>query len=137
MKAEFTAIYETRPDGTVKASIAELPDVFAGGRTLEAARDHLARHLWLFLEARRLEALSRADPRSHIEPIQVESWPPTEAIAQARQRPWQRGEAEFWLALLRDGRIDSLLPLPSDTDDFVPISVEGKPISQQIIEDRR
>ena len=55
------------------------------------------------------------------------------------QVPWSLGAADWLQTLVEDGVINPLPLLPDDvdTDAFEPIRVEGRPISEEIIEDRR
>jgi hypothetical protein len=53
--------------------------------------------------------------------------------------PRPLGAADWLRNLVEEGVIDPPPPLPDavDTDAFEPIRVEGRPISEEIIEDRR
>ena len=57
MKAEFTAILESAPEGGYWAICAEVPGANGQGETLEAARQNLREAIELILQDRREDSL--------------------------------------------------------------------------------
>jgi predicted RNase H-like HicB family nuclease len=57
MKAEFTAILESAPEGGYWAICAEVPGANGQGETLEAARQNLREAIELILQDRREDIL--------------------------------------------------------------------------------
>jgi predicted RNase H-like HicB family nuclease len=144
MRVELTALYEPLPGGGVVAHVAEVPEVSAAGDSLEAARKLLAEKLRQFLRHARESAVRRARPQTHVEPISVElseaaahrAEPPTGAgLAAVRVQPY--GEADLIRHLLERGLIPGPLPEIDPDADFEPVPIQGRPISEEIIEARR
>lgn len=144
MWAEFTAIFELDSNGDFAAFVAEIPDINTAGKTLQEARAQLAEKLQQYLEHERSQALGRASSNAHIEPLRIampnghtEAGTPADL---AEPELWPAAEADLLQVLLQEGLIDKLsLSSASDTndDDFEPVPIEGKPISQEIIEERQ
>jgi hypothetical protein len=141
---QFTAVYDRMPDGRISAYVAELDGVRVTARTLAAARARLAQKLRQSLHLRRSHAVRRASPGTRIEPIVIDATPPPGkgSGARARQgrtaRRAERGETELLKAMLRQGLISEIPPREAlDPNTFRPVPIQGKPISEEIIEDRR
>ncbi len=141
MHADFTILLKPHSRG-VRASVAELPGVSAVGGTREEARAKLVQRVRANLEAQRQKSIARAGPEAVLESVRVEmpNGPaPREkkshrssATRKTRQTP------DLLQVLLQQGLIDAIPGMDSlDTDRLRSISVEGKPISEEIIEDRR
>lgn len=61
----------------------------------------------------------------------------SEAIAQLLEESQANRIKEFWDKLEADGRVAKRKPVPSTSDEpFQPIKVQGKPLSEVIIEER-
>jgi predicted RNase H-like HicB family nuclease len=145
MRSEFTAIIEPHPNGVFTGYIAEVPDINTGGWTPEAVCAELAEKLRLTLEYERKHALSLASPRARIISIPVEWGTQSEAAARpettavsAPERSSSPG-TDLQPRLMAELGITPIPPaLDSEADDdFEPIPIEGRPISEEIIEDRR
>ncbi len=145
MLAEFTAIYEPRPNGVFTAYVAEIRAVNTQGNTLEEARSNLTERLRGLLEFERRQALAIASTNAHIESIRVEINTPQESArarttvaAVPKKKRRTRAETDVLQTLLEQGLIDKIPPIHAlDTDRLEPIPIKGKPISEEIIEDRR
>lgn len=144
MRGQFTAIYERGPDGVVTACVAEFPEVKVEAKTLEAARALLAKTLRTILEGKRRETLAGVSPKARVERVgtEVRNRPGTGAGASkapAKARKSRRSRLpDLMEVLLREGLIDRIPALDQlDTDRLEPIPIQGKPISEEIIEDRR
>jgi predicted RNase H-like HicB family nuclease len=144
MLIEFTAIYKRHPNGAVVAFVAERPDITTGGHTLEEARENLAERLRGVLEFERQEGLALASPDDVVEPLHLEIARPQKRTEGKNTLPGKEPrpsrESDFMQVLLAEGLIDAAaLSGTSDAhdDDFEPIPVEGKPISEEIVEGRR
>lgn len=85
MAIEFTAVYETHPNGVVKAYVAENTKISTGARTLEEARSQLAERLRSFLEGERYHGLAVASPKALIESIRVDLRSPEEVNAEHKR----------------------------------------------------
>lgn len=57
MKAEFTAIIETAPEGGFWAICPEVPGANGQGETIDEAKDNLRQAIVLILEDRKADAL--------------------------------------------------------------------------------
>ena len=57
MKAEFTAIIETAPEGGFRAICPEVPGANGQGETIDEAKDNLRQAIVLILEDRKADAL--------------------------------------------------------------------------------
>lgn len=141
---EFTAVYEPEPNGSIVAYVAELPAVTVGAHNLEEARAHLAELLRRFLKRERNKALARTAATAKIEPIQVNR--PTRSRPGSRNGPItpQRGrrkprqaEPDLLAQLLELGWIDRVPSPQLLEENFQPVCLEGQPISEQIIQERR
>jgi predicted RNase H-like HicB family nuclease len=141
MKVEFTAVYEQQADGSVWASVAELPRIKVCGKSLEEARASLAEQLRRVLEDKRDRTLARTSSIVPIETISVELSPPSPSRRRPRRKrkgpSWSKTQMQLWQSLLDAGRIDEIPTVPLDPDAIDPILIEGRPISEEIIEDRR
>jgi predicted RNase H-like HicB family nuclease len=145
MFAEFTAVFEPRPNGIYTGYIAEIPQVRTGAKTLEEARCTLAEQLRYYLEAERNRFLSRISSNAHIEPLRIKILPsqPTGTevqVATASLRSPEASEPDLLQTLLERGLIDKIPLLPAagtGREEHEPIPIEGKPISEEIIEGRR
>jgi hypothetical protein len=140
MLAEFTAVFKTAGNNRVRAQVVELPDIRAEGRTTREARAKLVQAVRKALEARRVDTLAHVEPGARVERIRVRTKAPTEIRRKPRQAGRQRRsrEPDLLQVLLQQGLINAIPPLDAlDTDKCEPIHVEGKPISEEIIEARR
>jgi hypothetical protein len=145
MRFEFTAVYQTHADGWITAYVAEKPKIATGAQSLEEARAALVAQLRGELEFDRDQGLRAAAPDARIECLCVEtsSIPACPAPGQPPARPgrpayWTHAEAKFFRQLHQQGLIDQIPdPLTFDADDFEPVPIEGRPISEEIIEGRR
>jgi hypothetical protein len=141
MHAEFTVLLKPHPKG-VRASVAELEGVSAVGGTLEEVRAKLVERVRANLEAQRRKAIARAGPEVALESVRVElsnsPAPKREKARRHKARRKSREEPNLLQVLLQEGLIVEIPPMDSlDTDRLPFISVKGKPISEEIIEDRR
>jgi hypothetical protein len=141
MHAEFTVLLKPHPKG-VRASIAELAGVSAVGGTREEVRAKLVERVRANLEAQRRKAIARAGPEVALDSLRVEisngPAPNREKSPRPKARRKSRGEPNLLQVLLQEGLINAIPPMDSlDTDRLPFISVAGKPISEEIIEDRR
>jgi hypothetical protein len=141
MHAEFTVLLKPHPKG-VRASVAELPGVSAVGGTREEARAKLVERVCANLEAQRRKAIARAGPETVLESVRVEiansPAPKRQRRARPKSRRKEREELDVLQVMLQEGLINEIPPLNSlDRDRLRLISVKGKPISEEIIEDRR
>lgn len=60
------------------------------------------------------------------------------SVAAPKETPPTLSDEEFEQLLLARGIVSEIPePLPDDEDDFEPIEVKGKPLSETIIEERR
>jgi hypothetical protein len=144
MLVELTAVYERHANG-VRAYIAELEAVSTQAKTPEEARANLVARVRLFLEYERALAFAKAGADARMEPIRVEL--PTvqglraEAVAVCpldEVRPYE--EADLFQTLLEQGKIDTIpppYPAGARREEHDPVQIEGKPISEEIIEGRR
>jgi predicted RNase H-like HicB family nuclease len=147
MLAEFTAVYEPRPNGVYTGYIAELPEVRTGAKTLEAARTNLAEQLQYHLEGERDRFLAIVSSQALIEPLRIEmpfsrrtdaETRASQAFPQAKSP--QPRELDVLQTLLERGLIDEIPPPPplgGKREEHEPIPIEGRPISEEIIEGRR
>ncbi|HJT77550.1 MAG TPA: hypothetical protein VJ739_10155 [Gemmataceae bacterium] len=142
MQVELTAIYEEYPGG-VRAYIAEIESIRTLAKTREEARANLVARVRLYWESERARAFAYVRPEARVEPIRVEV-PTIEgtgaeaAAALPRDAVWRYEDVDLFQTLLEQGRIDAIPPPGRiDTDQVEPVRIEGKPISQEIIEDRR
>jgi predicted RNase H-like HicB family nuclease len=151
MPIELTAVYEPQANGSVIAYVAELPAVTVGGHNLEEARAGLAERLRLFLEQERDDVLSRVGPGARVESVRIEigSHRDTRAELDAdlatrveidvRPRsPQLDHDAGNNLVdyLVQIGLLAAPVAVP-DSDDFEPVCIQGRPVSEEIIEARR
>ncbi len=145
MLCEFTAIYEPEKDGWIRAYVLEVPGCSAHGRTLEEARHNLAEMLRVTLNSYRVNLLNRAVKQATVELLQVELPSLCGEVDRAlatvsglKTRTFTQDHVKQ--ALLENGVItepgSSANPADWD-DDFEPVPIEGKPISEEIIEARR
>jgi predicted RNase H-like HicB family nuclease len=138
MKTEWTVIVEPQDGKGFIARIAELPAVTAMGKTAAAARAAAAARLRKHLDRERAASLRRAPPMAAVDRIRVETTPPKKKLRRPRKQ--SSGIDKLLLELLAQGRIDHI-PSEQEVDELVkhfkPIRVEGRPISEEIIEDRR
>ena len=145
MLCEFTAVYEPQENGWVRAYVLEVPGCRTAGKTMDEARANLAECLHLTLNSYRLNLLKKADQQATLEPIRVDlpALPGRvdEALAAAAGFPTRTfSRDDINQAMLDEGLIDELAPPPGPgtaDDDFEPIPIEGRPISEEIIEGRR
>ena len=145
MRGQFTAVYEPQEDGRVLAYALEVPGSRTQGKTLEEARANLAELLRLTLNSYRVNLLRKASKQARLEPIPVDlpALPSgvEEALATAtglKTRTFSREDLNQ--ALLDEGLISEIRPplRPEDRrEEHDPIPIEGKPISEEIIEGRR
>ncbi|MDX2042918.1 MAG: hypothetical protein SF097_17000 [Acidobacteriota bacterium] len=69
---------------------------------------------------------------------QAQGTTPVEAIAQVLEESEAALSAAFWERLEAKGMVAKRKPAPVDAaDSFQPIQVQGKPLSEVIIEERR
>ncbi|MBL8186603.1 MAG: hypothetical protein JNK38_01275 [Acidobacteria bacterium] len=61
----------------------------------------------------------------------------SEAIAQLLDEFQASRTHEFWEKLEAEGRVAKRKPAPPDDKPFQPIQVQGKPLSEVIVEERR
>lgn len=143
MATEFTAVFEVRRGGRFHGYVAELPDIEASGKTLEEARTRLAERLQTVLEKRRKQARAQSGSDAQIEPIRVgrtnqkkgKASPKPPPAKEKKRRRYK--EPDLLQFMLEAGLIDEIPPPRSLTDNFEPVPFEGRPISEEIIEDRR
>jgi predicted RNase H-like HicB family nuclease len=140
MTGEFTAIYEQKEGGVVLASLAELPGIRIRAASLDEARTRLAEKLRRVLKRRCRESLAVVTADAQVEVIRVERPSPQGRPAASEKGGWTKSEMALWQALLAQGRIEAIPPPPVPGQPWQrhePIPIEGKPLSEEIIEDRR
>jgi predicted RNase H-like HicB family nuclease len=147
MLAEFTAVYELHPNGVYTGYVAEVPEVRTGAKTLEEARTNLAEQLRYHLEGERDRFLAVISSEALIEPLRI-AMPfsrKTDAETRSAHSPPQAElprptELDVLHTLLEKGLIDEIPPPPppgGKREEHQPVPIEGKPISEEIIEGRR
>jgi predicted RNase H-like HicB family nuclease len=137
MTTEWTVIVEPRDGGRFVARIAEIPVVRAEAKTAKEARAKAAERLREHLERKRAESLRRAGPAAAVSRLRAAKKRPAGG-KRPKRRP--RAETELLQGLLEQGRID-YIPTEEEVErmarEFQPIRVEGRPLSEEIIADRR
>jgi len=141
---ELTAVYEPQANGTIVAYVAEVPGASIVARNMDEARARLAERLRQTLSGERDAALARLGPDAQVEALPIDAGRRRETHVDAAHRDTRveaarpAGEADLLRLLREQGRIGAL-PKPGELadDDFEPVRVTGKPISQEIIEGRR
>jgi predicted RNase H-like HicB family nuclease len=147
MPAEFTAVYELHPNGVYLGYVAEVPEVRTGAKTLKEARADLAMQLRYHLEGERDRSLAITSSEAILEALPVEipfslerdSRKPAAQTSSQVKHP-QPTESDVLRELLDRGLIDEIPPPPrpgEQREEHEPIPIEGKPISEEIIEGRR
>ena len=145
MLCELTAVYEPQEDGRIRAYVLEVPGSWSYGKTMEEARANLAELLRLTLNSYRVNLLQRASKQAVLEPLRLElpTLPATaeQACAVAaglKTRTFTPEDVKH--TLFDEGVISDIRsPLPPSAwrEEHGPIPIEGKPISEEIIEGRR
>jgi hypothetical protein len=138
---ELTAVYEPQANGTIIAYVAEVPGASVVARNMDEARARLAERLQQTLSGERDAALARLGPDARVEALPIDADRHDTHVDAAHHdtrveaaRP--AGESDLLRLLREQGRIGAL-PEPLADDDFEPVRVAGRPISQEIIEGRR
>jgi predicted RNase H-like HicB family nuclease len=145
MLCELTAVYEPQEDGQIRAYVLEVPGTWSYGKTMEEARTNLAELLRLTLNSYRLNLLQRASKQAVLEALRLElpTLPATaeQALALAaglKTRTFTPDDVKR--ALFEEGVLAEITPpLPPSArrEEHGPIPIEGRPISEEIIEGRR
>jgi predicted RNase H-like HicB family nuclease len=145
MHCELTAVYEPLEDGSIRAYVLEVPGSRAYGKTIAEARSNLAELIQLTLNSFRVNLLKKAHPLATLEPLSAElpelpakAKDALMAATRAKTRSFTRDDVNQ--ALLDKGIISEIRPpLPRSAwrEEHEPVQVEGKPISEEIIEGRR
>jgi predicted RNase H-like HicB family nuclease len=145
MRAELTAVFEPRADGWIVAYVLEVPGTRTQGKTVEEARANLAELLRVTLNSYRVNLLRRAAKDATLEllPVQLPTLPSQADAALAvaaglTARTFT--ERECLQALVDAGLITEIRDPRAPgaiRAEHEPIPIEGKPISEEIIEGRR
>jgi predicted RNase H-like HicB family nuclease len=137
MTTEWTVIVEPRDGGGFVARIAEIPAVRAEAKTAREARAKAAERLRAHLERKRAESLRRAGPAAAVSRLRVDKKRPAEGKRPKRRPP---EETAFLRELVAQGLMDHI-PTEEELEQmaltFTPIPIEGRPISEELIADRR
>jgi predicted RNase H-like HicB family nuclease len=145
MLCEFTAVYEPQDDGRIRAYVLELPGSSSYGKNMDEARANLAEMVRLTLNSYRVNLLQRANKQGALEMLSLELPTLPSSVEQAlliaaglQTRTFTQGDVRrilFDQGLLSE--IRHPLPRSAWREEHDPIPIEGKPISEEIIEGRR
>jgi predicted RNase H-like HicB family nuclease len=145
MLCEFTAVYEPQQDGWIRAYVLEVPGSWSYGKTREEARANLAETVRLTLNSYRVNLLQRANKQAALETLHLDL--PTLPTSVEQALPIAAGhptrmftEDDVKRILFDQGLLSEIRPpLPRSAwrEQHDPIPIEGKPISEEIIEGRR
>src|SRR5687767_6403721 len=140
MAAEFTVIIEPQGTNGVVARVAEIPGVTAEAATPEEARTQVAARLKAHLDSEREKALAAVAPNAAVERVRVSTARPRSMKPRKRRSYDDRMWDKIWQTLLEQGRIDHI-PTKEEIERIArerkAVPIEGRPISEEIIEDRR
>jgi hypothetical protein len=139
MSSEWTAIL-VPADGGFAAYAAEFPRLRVRGKTQEEALAKLTRKLRDRLVRTRMRSFRRMDAaRAAAEPLSVELPSLAESL-QAARAPDDSDSAsqpDLLQALVEAGILDEATAAAEVDEDGDPVAIEGRPISEEIIEGRR
>jgi hypothetical protein len=137
MTTDWTVIVTPRAAGGFVARIAEIPAVRAEAKTAREARAKAAERLREHLLRKRTESLRRAGPAAAVSRLRAGKKKPA---TKKQPRRWTPARDPLLRELLAQGRIDHI-PTEEELEEiarnFQPIPIEGRPISEELIADRR